>query len=815
MQVDEARLAFTFREQKQNLAGGSQVELLLFMRDFLRLTLAAALSATVAWSHATGRQAPAGRVVHMTVLYSGKPVGEALYKDGPDGAFSSSVAFSIGGANFKERIEGHYAGSKLKDYTAVQALRDKDVTLVVKDGKLTATVKGAGKQVVPLPSEALVYMGNLMPQFSESMLKAADFKRKESQTIRAFIVDGGSLIPAKVTPVGEKISGAGKVRLFSVSFGIATASYAMAEDGRIVGFDVPGQYIRFVADGWSALYEDPFAKYPELSAATHEVRKLPPQHMRTRDGVDLVQDVILPAGEGKYPVIFARTPYGRENESATAEFYVKRGYAFVAQDCRGRFDSSGEWDPFVHEMDDGADAVNWIAQQPWCDGNVGMIGASYGGFVQWAAAAEVPPALKCIVPQVSPPMDAMHNLPYDFGVFFLYGDLWWSKIVSGKGIDMGSVLSSLPHPEGLKKLPLTKVAEATLGKDVPLFDRWLDRTGSESWKGWNFYDRMSGVTIPALHISGWFDGDEIGTNLNWAKMRELGRTNQWLIYGPWTHFFNSTSSIGDTDFGPKSMIDLETLYIRWFDTWLKHKDVGMDKIPHVQAFVTGLNKWLSFKDWPSPYASVRRLYLAGAPDSAHTSGSLLSSPRGKDSPTQYTFDPAKVEVPADIIKVDPNTASTDVTSRMAGTGAPVYRSAPLVRPMAISGPYEVELYFTSSARDTDFFVSLLDIDEKDHMRVFGSSGKIRCSYLQGLDRPRPLAPGKTYVAKVIPWDNAHELKAGHRLALVVVSDGFPLFARNMGTGEPIKNATRMVKQRNRILHDTIHPSSIRFHVLWD
>jgi predicted acyl esterase len=125
------------------------------------------------------------------------------------------------------------------------------------------------------------------------------------------------------------------------------------------------------------------------------------------------------------------------------------------------------------------------------------------------------------------------------------------------------------------------------------------------------------------------------------------------------------------------------------------------------------------------------------------------------------------------------------------------------------------LHFNTSAQDTDFYAALVDIDEKGGIRAIGTTGKIRASYLGGFDRQHPLIPGRDYAVHITPWDTAHELKAGHRLGLTIACDGFPLFARNLGTADPIKSATRMVVQKNNILHDSAHPSHLTFRVLWD
>lgn len=749
----------------------------------------------------------------MTIYFNGGSVGDYRYVREADGTIRSSADLTVGTVKIVSKLAGRFQGDMPIEYELDQNRAGQSFKLALKDGKLTATVPGQKPSEIPYANPK-VFWGSLHPVFTASLLKATDWDRKQVQSVKGFLIDGGTEVECKVTPLTEKTTSAGTARFYRAAAGTVAVDYAMTPDGRVVGMDVPGQKLRYVADGWSGLYVDPFAKYPELSAAKFNVKRLPTQRMKTRDGVELVQDVFLPDAEGKFPVVFSRTPYDRGNEALAADFYVKRGYAYVTQDCRGRTDSGGEWDPFVNERNDGYDAIDWIAKQPWCDGNVGMIGGSYGGFVQWAAAVERHPALKCIVPQVSPPLDAMRNLPYDHGVFFLYANVWWGKIVRDKKADMSTIQSSLPNPKGFLTLPLSKVDDAVLGHDVPFFDQWLRRPGLDQWKGWNFYDRLAQVDIPALHISGWWDGDEIGTNLNWEAMRRLGRRNQWLVYGPWTHFFNSTSSLGDTDYGSRAMIDLETLYIRWFDTWLKHKDVGLTKIPRVQAFVTGANKWLSLPDWPTAMAAPRTLYLGG-PTKGSDKGRLLSFPVTRQAPSVYTYDPSKDVVGDTYLKVDPTKQTTRMSLAKNQKGILLFQSDPVKRPMAIAGPYEVSLTFKSSARDTDFFVNFVDVGPKGEMRVFGQGGKIRASYIGGLDRPRPIVPNKVYTAKIKPWDSAHQLAAGHRLALVISSTAFPAYARNLGTGEPIATGTKMVPQTNTIFHDAVRSSTIRFHVLWD
>ncbi|MGV3613963.1 MAG: CocE/NonD family hydrolase [Fimbriimonas sp.] len=745
----------------------------------------------------------------MSILVAGGKAGENVYTVRPDGSFTSKTTLDVGGMKIKSDIVGQTdKEGRLVHFTVDQAHpASGTVRFVLKDGKVNATVAGKTSER-PYGYKGKEFFGNFHPQLTASTLKGVPWEIGKSRKVRPFMLEGGAEPEMTVTPLGEKTTPAGTARLYKLEIGGMTVDMAMTEAGVLVGEEVASQQLRFVADGWDALYKDPFAKYPELSQPTYGTRLERDVKMKTKDGVLLVADIVRPDAPGKFPTILVRTPYGRGAEMLAGERYAKRGYVYIAQDCRGRNDSDGAWDPFVNEEQDGVDTLDWIVSRPWSDGKVGMIGASYGGLVQWSAAVRKHPALKCIVPQVSPP-DAMRNIPYDHGIFFLYGNLWWGRIVSGKQADLGAIAEGMNRPELMNTLPLSRVDDVVLGQNVPFFDKWLDRTRLRDWKGYDQTWRLREVDIPALHISGWWDGDNIGTKLNWAEMRAAGRKNQWLIYGPWTHAFNTTSKLGDVDYGEKAILELDPLYVRWFDTWLKGKSVGMEKVPRVQAFVTGANLWIPLPDWPASTTPVKTLYLA-------SSGRLLDKPLAQDRPTRYTYDPAKDVIPKGTKSIGGSGAesSTKLEGVEADKGTLVFRSAPLKAAMAIGGPLEVNLAFQTSARDTDFYAMLVDIAPTGEIRAFGQSGKLRASYMTGMDNPRPLTPNRTYRITIHPWDTAHELKAGHRLGLLVKSSLFPVYARNLGTGEPIKNATRMIVQRNTILHDAKNPSSIKFRVLW-
>jgi predicted acyl esterase len=144
----------------------------------------------------------------------------------------------------------------------------------------------------------------------------------------------------------------------------------------------------------------------------------------------------------------------------------------------------------------------------------------------------------------------------------------------------------------------------------------------------------------------------------------------------------------------------------------------------------------------------------------------------------------------------------------------ILTTAPFKKSTAIAAPISVKLYFKTSAKDTDFYASVLDIAPDGAIHVVGNSGKIRGSYLQGMDKIVPLTPGKIYEATVTPWDFAHEFAPGHKLGLFIQSTGFPVYARNLGAAEPIADATKMMVQHNTFLMGKGHPSSLSYYVLW-
>lgn len=745
-----------------------------------------------------------------------KPVGEEVWSLKADGTFEGVSQLDVANQKIHSTLKGKLDGLKLVsvEHHLLANAQKVDLTWDGQIAKATINGNAVPEHKAPLPSGAA--FGNYHFQLLRTIFPHYNSTTGGRQPMDVLLAENGTVAKAFLNRLGtSQVQIDGKpvgITRWTLELGMVQVRVAQGTDGRILGVHVPNQFFKGVIEGYEEVFVDPTTKMPELSQPTLTPVTDKEVKVPMRDGKVLIAEVVRPKEDGKYPVILSRTPYGRIGIAATGDWWARRGFVFVAQDCRGRGDSEGDWVPFENERKDGYDTVDWASKQPWSNGSVGMIGASYGGLVQWAAAVEKHPALKCIIPQVSPP-DAFFNIPYDHGVFLLYGNTWWSGIVREKDAQMGGL--SIPNLQALKTLPLDQVDDKVWGKNIPFFDSWLKRETPREYPGFNYLKEAEKVRIPVLMISGWFDGDGIGTKLLWEAQRKGGNPNRWLIYGPWSHAFNGSTAIGDTDFGPTSVLELDSVYLRFFDTWLKSKEAKLATVPRVQAFLMGANQWRFLDEWPATKSDEMTFYLsASGPANGKTSlGELIDSLPKPQEPSRYTYNPANVEIPKELVNVDPASASFEVGGDEMTDDGLLFKTAPLKEKLDIGGPIRLELHFSTSAKDTDFYASLLDVDEKGKLRVIGMPGKIRAKYLSGWDNPRLLTPGRTYKATIEIWDTAHRFAKGHRLGLLIISQQFPLFARNLNTGEPYFGATKMVAAHQTIFHDPRHPSKLTFRRL--
>jgi putative CocE/NonD family hydrolase len=520
---------------------------------------------------------------------------------------------------------------------------------------------------------------------------------------------------------------------------------------------------------------------------TRSLRLVHDLRVPMRDGVELALDLIRPDVPGPLPVVLVRTPYDktahRLDFAARYEEFARRGYVVAVNDCRGRYNSDGEFFPYMNEHDDGYDVIEWIAAQEWCDGNVGMIGGSYDGQVQWQAASRTPPHLKAIVPIVSPPSTLWRNEPVFNGVFMLSFAEWMTFM--GRRTAQTPAATLLTEPQDyLTALPVSELPAAAGVTSSWWHEFTAHPTYDEFWArgGYGDYEQ---IDVPALNITGWWDLNFPGAPENFTAMRARGATadarrGQRLVIGPWPHGVNRSRTLSGVDFGPDAVIDLDTYVLRFFDRWLRGVRNGVDDEPPVHVFIVGADEWRSFDTFPVPGTEYRPFYLhsGGSANTLLGDGALSEQEPLADEPDDsYLFDPT------DVFTQNWSVVEGPVDDRVASTRPDVlcYTSEPLTAPLDVAGWVTAVLWASSSARDTDWHVRLVDV-HPDGTARFLCRGALRARFRDSWAEPELLEPGRPTRFEFTMDATGVRFLPGHRIRVEVTSSWYTQYDLNMNTG---------------------------------
>ncbi|MGD9893530.1 MAG: CocE/NonD family hydrolase [Dehalococcoidia bacterium] len=566
--------------------------------------------------------------------------------------------------------------------------------------------------------------------------------------------------------------------------------------------------------------------------------------MRTRDGVTLFADVCRPDAPGRFPVLVARGPYGKEGRTdpnGSTHFYARYGYISVIQDCRGRFTSEGEYDPIFQEVADGYDCVEWAARLPWSNGRVGTTGQSYLGLTQYAIACNdpLPPSLQAMAP-VSASSDYHASWIYHTGGAAIWGWMVPYAILKGRNtlermgrtdllqrmdeyVEPGTNFAQPLRPEWYRHQPISDWIEI-LKEAAPYFaDHLTEVDGGEYWERANVNRHAESVTVPMLHISSWYDIFAEGAPNAYRSVRDRSRSlqaraTQRLIMGPWAHLLPydvpNSRGTGEIDFGDAALIDLRATLLNWFDYWLKDIDTGIMDGPPVTVFTMGENRWQHLADWPPPNATDTRWYFhsRGNANTVHGDGSLSTVPPNGEPADRYTYDPndpvpalggANLTLPLGVIDQRPIEERRDVL---------VFTSDPLTTALEVTGPVRVTLWAASSAPDTDFTAKLVDVHPDGYAQNL-LDGIIRARYRDSATRPSLLEPNAIERYTIDLWATSNVFLPGHRIRVEISSSNFPRFDRNPNTGRPIATETECVPAQQHVYHDAEHPSHITLPVM--
>ena len=538
--------------------------------------------------------------------------------------------------------------------------------------------------------------------------------------------------------------------------------------------------------------------------------------MSTRDGIRLSSDVHLPPGGiagGPYPAVLLRTPYGRQGTAPvdSAQYLSRAGYACVLQDVRGRGDSDGDFEPMRNEFEDGYDAVEWVAAQPWCNGRVGTMGGSYAGWQQWALAREHPPHLVTMVSTASAGK-WQQELPHDNGILRLVM-LGWLNLTGGRTFQRADLVES--WPDVFRTLPVANMPEA-LGRALPTWQTWIEHPGLDDyWGELRLDDDFAKIDLPVLHITGWWDGDQAGAMYFYDGMQSdsPAQARQSLVVGPWDHSGTRMPRrvLGDVDFGETALLDINALHQAWFDTHLRGDSAA--ECFDARYFVTGWDRWASSPAFPPPPSSQLALMLSssGRANSLTGDGELLPARRDESAAfDEYRYDPADPVIGIlDENFYSPNVRETplDHGFKQSRDDVLVYTSEPVDTEQLVIGRPRVTLHASSDGPDTDWFVAISDVDA-DGRAMLLTEGRLRARFRQGLGREELLEPGEIYEFVIDGGSIAHALRPGHRLRLTVTSSDFPIWERNLNTGRDVARDTEPRVATNRIFHSARHASSL-------
>jgi putative CocE/NonD family hydrolase len=522
------------------------------------------------------------------------------------------------------------------------------------------------------------------------------------------------------------------------------------------------------------------------------------------DGVELSTDIYLPSENESFPTILIRTPYGKNQKEIFASFFAKNGYAVAVQDVRGKWSSTGDMIPFINEQQDGLETLAWLESQHWCNGNIGMWGASYLSYCALVVAASTPASLKT--------------------VFSISGWLNGEKINNpGGALHWMLILQWMLHEATQKYRTLTDYDIDELLNFTPLQNAMLS-VGIEDPVFSNpdtlelaRYD-YAAVQIPVFHITGWYDFVYPAALTVYDEVSKHSSHFQKLMIGPWVHdqVWTTYTEGGDEDFGEQAAMGIDKLNrlaVRWFDRWLKGIDNGITGEPPVEAFHMGRNEWAQYDDWPPQGVTFAKWYLTsrGTANTLNGSGILTGSAPGNDFPNDtFVFDPmnpvptiggANFHFFPDVLGVKDQRVIEERSDVL------VYTSEALASDLDICGPVRVLIYAATEAKDTDFTAKLVEVRKDGYARNI-VEGIVRASYRNSLEESELLEPGRIYRLSIDLGATAIRIPEGHRIRLEISSSNFPKYDRNPNTGEMSWEAVRYETASQTIYHDAQHPSHI-------
>lgn len=538
-----------------------------------------------------------------------------------------------------------------------------------------------------------------------------------------------------------------------------------------------------------------------------------------RDGVRLNATLYLPKDRPEpRPAIFCLTPYTATREHPEAVYLAERGYAYLAIDVRGRGNSEGEFEPFFNDPADGHDVVEWIASQPYCNGQVASRGISYVGFTQWAAVRGGARRLATIVP--SAPCWVGLDYPFRFNVFFSPFLAQWLLATSGKVLQ-AEMLDDQDfwrkrYLEFLESGLPFRECDKFFGFHSKPFREWLEHPHQEDyWDRANpTPEQLANLKMPVLSLTGVYDGDQPGTIEFYRQhLKNAGASAEhYLVIGPWDHarVRNPAAEFMTFKCGPDSVVDMKKLHGDWYAWTMENGEKPAFLKQKVAYYVMDAEKWRYADTLDEITAQVRMLHLDSITNPAddYQAGTLSPQPAARTEPDHYIYDPRDLSV-ARLEASQARTGALDEGVDLAAlSGKLTYHSAPFEVDTEVSGFFGLTAWLSIDQPDTDISAYLFDVG-LDGRAVYLASQILRARYREGLrveklinsTEPLPYEFNRFFFV-------SRRIRKGHRLRLVIGPSVSMGWQRNYNSGKPV--ADESVEDARtvtvRLHHDAAHPS---------
>lgn len=540
-----------------------------------------------------------------------------------------------------------------------------------------------------------------------------------------------------------------------------------------------------------------------------------------RDGVKLNATVYTPRQQKEpAPCVFTLTPYISQSYHDRGMYFAAHGYPFLTVDVRGRGNSEGEFRPLIQEARDGHDVVEWLAQQPYCNGKVTMWGGSYAGYDQWVTAKEFPPHLATIVPVASPfvgidfPTRANIAAPYLMQwLTFTSGNASQANIF-GDAAFWGTVNRQwFVSGEPFKNL------DTLLGNPSKTFQEWVAHPQlDEYWDSYNpTAEQYSKLALPILTITGSYDADQPGAIEHYRQHMKHGNAEakaaHYLVIGPWDHPGTRTpqAEFGGMKFGQASLVDLPKLHLDWYAWTMQGGKKPEFLQKRVAYYVMDADRWRYADTLEGLTAGARSYFLDsnGSAADVLASGSLGAAP-GKGKPDQYVYDPRDLSIAEIERGLDPSSL-TDQRPIYAQQGKIlVYHTAPFERDTEVSGFFKLSAWLAIDQPDTDFAVSVYEI-RPDASSILLSSDQQRARYRESERQAKLVTTREPLKYEFDSFTfTSRMVRKGSRLRLVVGPVNSTYSQKNYNSGGDVSSETlrdaRAVTVK--LYHDKSRPSTL-------